>query len=253
MITVPFETYEISVSKALDAIGAKDRLSGQPRILIKPNLINDSPHPVTTPPECCEAIIRYIRRFSDAHIVIAEGCGDKGLETDTVFDRLGYRAITDHYGIPLIDLNQAPLRTYNRTDCTLFPELMLPELVSTHYIISVPVLKAHSLAVITGSLKNMMGFPPPKYYSGRFGSWKKAVFHQHMQQSITELNRYIVPDLTVMDASIGLADYHLGGAHCDPPVKKILAGFDPWEVDRKAAELLGLDWKTIPHLRSEKA
>ena len=51
-----------------------------------------------------------------------------------------------------------------------------------------------------------------------------------------------------MDASIGLADYHLGGRICDPPVNKLIAGFDPQKVDRKAAGLLGLDWRTIPHL-----
>lgn len=33
-----------------------------------------------------------------------------------------------------------------------------------------------------------------------------------------------------------------------PPVKKIIAGFTPLEVDRQAAKLLGLDWKRIPHL-----
>ena len=53
---------------------------------------------------------------------------------------------------------------------------------------------------------------------------------------------------TIMDASIGLADYHLGGACCSPPVNKILAGFDPVEIDRMAAGFLNLNWKHIRHL-----
>ncbi len=69
-----------------------------------------------------------------------------------------------------------------------------------------------------------------------------------MHQSILDLNKYRTPDLTLLDASTGMAEYHLGGPQCEPPVNKILAGFNPVEVDRKAAELLGLDWKTIPHL-----
>ncbi|MBF0226551.1 MAG: DUF362 domain-containing protein [Desulfobacterales bacterium] len=120
-----------------------------------------------------------------------------------------------------------------------------------NYIMSVPVLKAHSLSEITGSLKNMMGFAPPKYYSGRYGIWKKAVFHNNMHRSIKDLNSYRTPDLTLMDASIGLAEYHLGGPECDPPVNKIIAGFDPLEVDRKAAGFLGLDWRNIGHLDEE--
>jgi uncharacterized protein (DUF362 family) len=94
----------------------------------------------------------------------------------------------------------------------------------------------------------MIGFAPPKFYSGRFGGWKKSVFHQNLQQSIIDLNSYRSPDLSLMDASVGLAEFHLGGSHCSPPVKKIIAGFSPLEVDRQAAKLLGLDWKRIPHL-----
>ena len=126
---------------------------------------------------------------------------------------------------------------------------MLPEIAFTHYIISVPVLKAHSFSDITGTLKNMMGFPPPKFYSGQYGTWKKAVFHQNMHQSIKDLCRYIKPDLTVMDATIGLSDFHLGGAHCSPPINRIIAGFDPFEVDRCGAGHLGFDWRDIPHLK----
>jgi len=111
------------------------------------------------------------------------------------------------------------------------------------------VLKAHSLADITGSMKYMIGLAPPAHYSGRHGSWKKAVFHGNMQQSIIDLNQYRTPDLTIMDATIGLAEYHLGGSRCDPPVNKLLGGFDAREVDREAARLLGMDWKIIGHLR----
>ena len=51
-----------------------------------------------------------------------------------------------------------------------------------------------------------------------------------------------------MDGSIGMAEFHLGGPHCDPPVNKIIAGYNPWQVDREAAELLGLDWRKIGHI-----
>ena len=69
-----------------------------------------------------------------------------------------------------------------------------------------------------------------------------------MHQAIVELNQYRSPDLSLVDASVGLADFHLGGRHCSPPLAKIIAGYDPLEVDRRAAELLGLNWEQIPHL-----
>jgi len=245
---IEFSSYPKSVAEALDAIGAAEILGRQTAILIKPNLVNASPFPVTTSVECVEAVIEYVRSCSAASIVVGEGCGDMNLETDEVFDRLGYRELARRQAIELIDLNHAPLKKLENKDCPVFPEMYLPEIAFSHYLISVPVLKAHSYSEITGTLKNMIGLAPPKYYSGRFGSWKKAVFHGRMHESIVDLNRYRTPDLSLMDATIGMPDFHLGGAQCDPPVGKLLAGFDPVAVDRRSAELLGQDWRTIKHL-----
>jgi uncharacterized protein (DUF362 family) len=99
LVTVPFETYQKSVAEALDAIEAHKQIAVQSRVLIKPNLINASPHPITTSPACCEAIIEYVRSCSDARIVIAEGCGARDPETGDVFRRLGYEKLAQTRGI----------------------------------------------------------------------------------------------------------------------------------------------------------
>jgi uncharacterized protein (DUF362 family) len=215
--------------------------------LIKPNLVNADPHPVTTPAACCQALINYIRSCSPARIMIAEGCGDPRFTTAEVFRALGYDELAHRMKVALVDLNEAPLRRSRCPDCRLFPEMWLPEIAFRHFLISVPVLKAHSLAQISGSLKNMMGLLPPAHYRGG-GVWNKAALHSDLHTAIIELNRHRPPDLSLMDASQGLAAHHLGGPTCRPPVKRILAGFDPWTLDRHAAGLLGRDWRTIPHL-----
>jgi len=248
LVSIDFESFEKSVKNALDAIAAHKQIAEQSAILIKPNLTTASPHPITTSPECCEVIIEYIRKYSKGEIVIAEGCGDVNYETDEVFENLGYTAMAQKQGVPLVDLNYGPVKMLKNPDCPIFPEMYLPEIAFSHYIISVPVLKAHSIAGMTGSLKNMMGFAQPKYYSGRYGIWKKAVFHEKMQESVIDLNKYLIPNLSVMDCSIGMAEFHLGGAQCDPHVKRIIAGYNPWKVDREAAGLLGLDWNDIGHV-----
>ncbi len=245
---IEFASYPESVPEALDAIGAAETLKSQTAVLIKPNLINASPFPITTPVECVEAVIQYVRSCSDAQIVVGEGCGDAHLETDAVFDALGYRELARRQAVELIDLNHASLTRLENAECPVFKEMYLPEIAISHFLISVPVLKAHSFSQITGTLKNMIGLAPPKHYSGKFGSWKKAVFHGQMHESIIDLNRYRTPDLSLMDATVGMPEFHLGGAHCDPPLNKLLASFDPIAVDRRGAELLGLDWQTIDHL-----
>jgi uncharacterized protein (DUF362 family) len=248
---IDFSTFHESVPAVLDLIGAEKTLAEQSSILIKPNLVNDSPHPITTSPDFCEAVVRYAQSCTRAEIIIAEGCGDASMETDEIFRRLGYENLSKKYNIQLIDLNHSPLKRLENSDCPFFPEMFLPEIALTSFIISLPVLKAHSLSAITGTMKNMMGFAPPQYYSGKFGVWKKAVFHENIHQAIIDLNRYRSPDLSLIDGSVGLSEYHLGGPCCNPPVNKILAGYDPLEVDRKAAAFLNLDWKQIPHLAKE--
>lgn len=246
--SIPFTDHHTSIFQALDAIGARKTLSRQKCILIKPNLVNASQPPITTPPECCAALIDYVRSCSSAEMIIAEGCGDAQRETDQVFVQLGYDRLSAKTGVPLVDLNSQPLQRLELPGSPVFSEMFLPEVALTHFLISAPVLKAHSLAGMTGSLKNMIGLAPPSHYAGSHGSWKKAAFHSRMQQAIIDLNRYRCADLTVMDASVGMAEYHLGGPECDPPVNRILAGFDPLAVDREGAGLLGLDWRDVGHL-----
>ncbi len=247
-IKTPFDSYAASVPVLMDELNAGEVLAGQRQILVKPNLVNDSPPPVTTPVECCEAIVAYIRRHSDARIVIAEGCGAADYDTAQVFDRLGYSELSARLDIQLLDLNHAPLFEIKRKNCRLFPSMHLPKIAFESFILSVPVLKAHSLAEITGTLKNMMGFAPPSRYQ-QGGHWKKSSFHKHMHESIVELNRYVTPALTVLDGRVGLAENHLGGAECDPPAQLLLGGYDPLAVDREAANLLGLDFRKIAHLQ----
>jgi uncharacterized protein (DUF362 family) len=246
-VLIEFTDYAESVAKAMEACSARQVLEKQEKILLKPNLVNTSPPPVTTPAEFSGVIIQWLRENTRSEIVIAEGTGSQEHETDTVFKILGYSDLAERYNIKLIDLNHTETKLLKNSECRVFKEFHMPLPALEYFIISLPVLKAHSLAEITGTRKNMMGFAQPQYYQ-QGGMWKKSAFHRQIQESITDLNSYRTPDFTIMDATIGLADYHLGGPVCSPPVNKIIAGFDPLEVDRTASSLLGRKWKSIGHL-----
>ena len=249
LAVVEYSSYARSVPAALDAVGAAEALKGQGKVLVKPNLVEALAPPVTTPAECVEEVVKYVRACSKAEVVVAEGCGAASYGTDRCFRDLGYLAMAKRLGVPLVDLNTAPTVLLHNPAARVFREFHMPEIAMSHFIISVPVLKAHSFATITGTMKNMMGFAPPAHYQ-QGGHWKKSAFHARMHDSILDLIDYRAPDLSVLDARVGLPEFHLGGRECNPPVGKIVAGFDPVEVDRKAAELLGFDWRRIPHLAS---
>jgi uncharacterized protein (DUF362 family) len=124
----------------------------------------------------------------------------------------------------------------------------LPHIAMESFLISVPVLKAHSLAGVTLTMKNMMGLAPPSHYqAGR--SWKKSSFHQNVQEAVADLNRYRTPDFTVLDASVGMAQAHLWGPACDPPVRTLAAGYDPVAMDAYGTGLLNKKWQDIGHIK----
>jgi uncharacterized protein (DUF362 family) len=245
---IPFSNYDRSVPLLLEAIGAPPILARQTRILIKPNLVNASPPPVTLPVAACVALVEACRRWSSAPIVVAEGTGERHLTTAEIFRIHGYDRLTNEHGIELIDLNQAELVELHDPRCRVFPTFMMPRLVMESFVISAAVLKAHSLATVTLSMKNMIGVAPPAHYQ-RDGYWKKSAFHQQMQTAIFDLNCHRRPDLAIIDASIGLAEHHLGGPCCEPPIKRLVAGFDPVAVDAAGAALLGIPWRQVGHIR----
>lgn len=247
VFVVEHVSYEQSVREAFEGSGGPAVVDGREGILLKPNLVTNSPFPITTHPDFVGAVIDVLREHTDASIVVAEGCGSSSMETGQIFAELGYEEMAGERGVELVDLNHAPQVHKTNPACSVFPEMWLPEMAFTHCIISLPVIKAHSLATITGTMKNMMGFPPPSHYQGG-GAWKKSAFHARMQTAVKDLCSYIMPDLTIMDATVGMADYHLGGATCEPPIGKLLAGTDAVALDRMAAELLGHDWRSIGHL-----
>ncbi|MFP3981888.1 MAG: DUF362 domain-containing protein [Desulfobacterales bacterium] len=243
-----FTTYGASVAEAFNRIRADALLADQDAVLIKPNLVTADSFPVTTSPRCCGAVIDYVRACNPrAQIVIAEGTGDPSYDGIQIFDTLGYTRLTAEKNIRLINLNEEEVVRLENPSCKRFPEFYMPQIALSHLIVSVPVLKAHTLSGFTGTMKNMMGFAPPAHYSG--SGWNKAAFHKNLQAAIFDLNCYRHADLTLMDASVGMPDSHLGGRRCDPPVGKLLAGDDPVEADRAAAGWLGLDWQKIGHLQ----
>jgi uncharacterized protein (DUF362 family) len=246
--TTRYNSYNQSLPCLLDSIGAADVLARQAKILLKPNLVNTSPPPITLPVAAMEALVKYIRSCSDAELIIAEGTGMTEYTTHDIFRCHGYDRLAKHYDVQLIDLNEADNNRLRHPDCQVFPEIYLPKLAFDSFIVSFPVLKAHSLSDVTLTMKNMMGFPSHRYYQ-QGGAWRKSAFHRQMHRSIFELNLYRKPDLSIIDASIGMAEYHLGGPTCEPPVNKLVAGFDPVAVDAAGAKLLGFDWRRVEHIR----
>jgi len=219
------------VPKGLGALGVE--LSGR-KIVIKPNLIANRPYPITTPAETVEALIKY---FMDRNeVVIAEGSGFD--DTNTIYRDQGYVELAERYGVRLVDLNRDEFEVLERADAKMLKKFEFPLTLKDSYLISVAVLKRHSIARLTLSLKNMLGAT-----IGR----DKGRFHRlGINESIVDINLYKRPDLAVIDGRLGL-DSELGGKERKFGV--MIFSEDPVAADAVGAKILGLDPLAVPHLK----
>jgi uncharacterized protein (DUF362 family) len=239
---VKFTDYHTSINRALDLINAPAELSQDGLIIIKPNLTNSSPPPVTTSVDAAEAVYNYCKAHTKAEIVIADGCGSG--TTPQVFKKLGYTDLADKYGLKLIDLNDVEIVTVKNDNAHQLKEFHMPKIAQNAFIISLPVLKDHSFTKTTIAMKNMFGIASAKFYAG---SWNKSKLHSpSTDKSVVDVCSYKKPDLSVVDASVALEGMHLSGRH--RKIGLILAGFDPVAVDTLGSSLLGHDPKKMPYL-----
>lgn len=238
-----------AVGRLFAASNLAARLANVDHILLKPNLVSTQPPPVTTPVALIEALIIDLqKRVPRCRITIAEGTGAIDHDTFHCFHALGYGEMAARLGVELLDLNTEPLVCKKRKDCPRLPEVYLPALLDEVFLLSVPVLKAHSMAGVTLTMKNMMGCAPPSHY--RLGnSWGKSALHEQLDQAIVDLNRYRKPDFTVLDCTIGMVEAHLWGKRCNPPLGLLAASADPVAIDSYGTGLLGRDWRVIDHIR----
>ena len=242
-----YTSYRESLPPLLESAALIDELASHRTVLIKPNLVEDLDPPITTHVDLVEALVDYIlQHYPDIKIIVGEGTGALEYDTFYCFEQLGYTKLRDR--AQLLDLNIEPCRRLTNDRCSRWPEMYLPKLLFDCFLISVPVLKAHSLCRVTLTMKNMMGCAPPAHYQ-QGGAWGKSSFHLRLDEAVFDLNRYRTPDFTVIDAAVGMAKAHLWGPTCSPPVGKIVASYDPVAVDAHGTALLKKSWKDIGHIR----
>lgn len=239
--------YKETLFALLDKLECGEVFAQQQKIILKPNLVGPFKPPITTDVRMIEALIEYIQSYTYAKIVVAEGSGE--CETPKSFTELGYDMLPDKYGVELVDLDSLPIVKLTNEDALLYKEIYLPEDILDGFLISVPVLKDHTLTRVSLGIKNLIGILPASKYSG-FWSYRKSEVHRHdCDKAIVDISMYRPIDMVITDGAIGQTGGHLSsGVICNPPQNKIIASFDPLEADIEGAGLLGHDWKTIRHL-----
>lgn len=196
-------------------------------VIIKPNLCYywDSSTGETTDKKVVSAIIDYVREYCnpDANIKIAEADAT-AMKTKYVFKILGYEKLAEEKKVELFnlcndDFKEIDINTKKGPIKIPIPKSML----ESDLIINVPKLKVPRRIPLTCAMKNLFGC---------IHNPIKAKYHPYLNEVIVGVNRYIKPDLTVVDGIIALGKY---------PIKLglIMAGTDSLAIDSVAAKIIG--------------
>ncbi len=125
--------------------------------MVKPNFLSSVTYLASTQAGAVRPVLELLRDSDAKSVQIAEG-GSRS--TGQAFDRFGYRDLAREFGVELVDLNRDSHtgRISIFTDSGGRHDIGFSDIAATaDTIVSVAVAKTHDAAMVTLSLKNMMG------------------------------------------------------------------------------------------------
>jgi uncharacterized protein (DUF362 family) len=267
IVRIKNDNIDYAVDKAIDLLGGIETLAkGKDRIMLKPNLVADSPVYTTKP-----AVIRAlatIMKSAGKEVLIGEGSAAAGgfnfkddIQYRTkrrdildpmqkyVFDQLGYTDLALSMKIPLINLHSGDMAEVAVPDGLIFDRVTLHRsLTEVDMLCSVPMMKTHVLASVSLGMKNLIGlYPGTVYHSVR--SW---VHDRGAEKNspgvafeILDMVQAAKPGLTLIDGSMAMEG---NGPTTGSLVKTdlIIAGTNPLATDMVAAITMGFKPEEVP-------
>ena len=257
----------IAVEEAIDLLGGiKTVAKGKDRIMLKPNLVAESPD-YTTKREVIKTLSQLMKA-SGKEVCIGEGSAAAGgfnakqgevYRTRNeailngmqqyVFDQLGYTELAQSMHIPLVNLHSGEMVDVPVPGAYVFDKITLHRsLTDIDLLCSVPMMKTHVLAGVTLGMKNLIGL-----YAGRIYGSVRAGVHDRAAKAgswgvafeIVDMVRANKLGLVVVDGSTAMeGDGPTEGSLVKMGV--IVAGTNPLATDMVAARIMGFKPKEIP-------
>jgi uncharacterized protein (DUF362 family) len=240
-----------------DVMGMKDEVwPSSPffrgkKVFIKPNLvvpISKWERASTTRLELVEMAVECLKDEGCNSIVIGD-CGFKNQWAETIKSS-GYESLLKRYGVQLIGLQEAEnyhkfslIRFDNKGDyLSLFGAKFSDYVLDCDYIVNLPKLKVHKMALVTGAIKNMMGCMTNKGNMHPRGDIN--ILHKRLHDLY-----FLIRDrvkLCIMDGVEG-SEYseHYGLVK---RANAILVSDDMWDMDCCAAHIMGIYPQKVPYL-----
>ena len=235
------ETIKTMVSNCLQDLGGIEKLVPPgSRILLKPNMVvaKSNSTGATTNPLILDTLIEHLIRTSPWEIIIGES-SEVGDDTLQAYKITGVYDIAKKWKVTLLDFKKDHQVYVDVPKGKVLKKVLIAETVTkVDYLINLPILKVHSQTTVTIGMKNLKGC---------IADQEKSRFHRlNLSQCIADLNTVVIPDLTIVDATLCSLEWELGGM----PVRlnTVLAAKNVLAADIVAASMLGYRIDEVKHL-----
>jgi uncharacterized protein (DUF362 family)/Pyruvate/2-oxoacid:ferredoxin oxidoreductase delta subunit len=242
------EMVKEAVRKALSLIGGWQGIVERGnRVLVKPNMLSAHPpeNGVTTHPAVVRAVVELVQE-AGAEALIGDSPGGTSQNLAHCWDVCGYREVSKVTGAPLISLDREILEV-EVAGGVIYKRLHLSRTVlEVDALITVPKLKTHSLTLLTGAVKNLLGLIPG---GGKIEFHRRCPRPDDLGEAIVDILSVARPKLALMDAVVGMEG---NGPVSDKlrGIGVILASRDSVAVDTVAQAMIGLKPSDVPTTRA---
>ncbi len=237
------EGVEKAVCRGLELIGGLESIiCPGDRVLIKPNILKAASYltGVTTNPYLIEAVCGLARQAGAGRVIIGEGAG-VGHNTQEAFKETGLIEVARRCRAELIDLKKAEMVWMSIPGGVIFRRLRIPRpVLEANVIINLPVMKTHDAFPATLGLKNIKGV---------IAESDKKRFHKWgLSQAIVDLNKLLLPQLTILDGTVGMEG--LGPVYGTPVnLGLLIISQDTVAADSVAALIMGIEPEEIEYIK----
>ena len=189
------------VRTAIDLIGGVGRLDVIGKsVLLKPNLLDGSPPPVTTNPQVVKAVAKILYESGARRVLIGDMSAFFKLPTRKNMDLTFMKLIAEEVQAELIPFDEGGWV------CVDFPHghylkrvYVAESLFGVDRIINLPVIKTHESATYSIALENFVG-------ATHFRHRPYLIDRSHWEEVIAELNLAYAPDLHIIDGTRLMAE-----------------------------------------------
>ena len=233
------------ISEGASLLGGFDRyIKSGSTVLLKVNLIGPMPpeSAAVTHPALVRAVIRLLRPLGCTVWVGDSSGGAIGgkAQTGRSLEMSGIAQAAEEEGAIVKNFDRegvAEVKT--ATGETMY---LAKPAFDADFVINLPKLKTHMLALYTGAVKNLFGCVPGLAKAGYHKQAQSAV---EFSKVLCEINKHIRPALHIMDGVVAMDGQ--GPTTGRPyPAGKILISADPLALDAVGTALIGRDIRELP-------